>query len=151
MTVEAPFPESTLPPAIRALGDLRGNEYAWRREDLPRVFEAAKAAGLANLGGQVQFRLPDGTCELYWQNFDVVSRRHDEPWDAFVERSRIDVDVALSRLPPDEELVADGLAHFEFLRDQAAARVNIKAALCFVSYFAASGRGDERADRDPAS
>lgn len=72
MTAEVPFPEAILPPDIRALGDLRGNEYAWRRADLPRVFDAAKLAGLANLGGQVQFRLPDGTCELYWQNFDVV-------------------------------------------------------------------------------
>ena len=82
MTVEATFPESILPEAIRALADLRGNEFAWRRRDLPRVFDAAKAARLANLGGQVQFRLPDGTCDLYWQTFDVVSGRPDESWDA---------------------------------------------------------------------
>jgi hypothetical protein len=99
VTVEAPFPESRLPEAIRELGDLRGNEYAWRRHDLSRVFDAAKAARLANLGGQVQFRLPDGTCELYWQNFDVASRGPDESWGAFVERSRADVDVAASILP----------------------------------------------------
>lgn len=151
MTVEAPFPESRLPEAIRELGDLRGNEYAWRRHDLSRVFDAAKAARLANLGGQVQFRLPDGTCELYWQNFDVASRGPDESWGAFVERSRADVDVALSRIPPDEELIAEGLAHFDFLRAEASGGVDLASALCFVSYFAAPEADDQRTDRGPAS
>jgi hypothetical protein len=134
--VNPPSPESNLPDAIRTLGDLRGNEYAWRRHDLPRVFDAAKDVCLGNLGGQVQFRLPDGTCELYWENFDVVPRRPEESWDDFVDRSRVDVEAGLCRIPSDDALVADGLTHFDFLRERAAAGADIAGGLYFVCYFA---------------
>ena len=133
--VSSLIPESRLPQEVLARGDLRGNEYAWRRTDLPLVFEAAQAAGLANLGGQVQFRFPDGICELYWQNFDVEPYRSGETWNQVLARTRHDAEIAVSRLPADDELVADGLAHFEFLREKAAAGIDIKPALCFVCYF----------------
>ena len=47
--VSSLIPESRLPREVLARGDPRGNEYAWRRTDLPLVFEAAQAAGLADL------------------------------------------------------------------------------------------------------
>jgi hypothetical protein len=115
----------------------RGNEFAWRRHDLPAVFAAARHAALGNLGGQVQFRLPDATCELYWQNFDVRTRGEAEPWLAFLDRSAADVLDALARLPADDELIRDGIAHFEALRIAAAAGSDLRQALAFVCYFAA--------------
>ena len=130
-------PESLLPRDVLNRADVRGNEYAWPRGDLARVFAAAQAAGLASRGGQVQLRLPDGTCELYWQNFDVEGQRPGESWEGFVARSRHDVEVALSRLPPDEALLREGLEQFDFLREQAAQGVDLAAALCFVCYFSA--------------
>jgi hypothetical protein len=99
------------------------------------AFEAAHAVGLANLGGQVQFRLAEGTCELYWQAFDVGPRRSGETWHHFLARSRREVEAAVSRLPADDELVADGLAHFELLREKAAAGVDLESVLWFVCYF----------------
>ena len=42
-----------------------GGEQAWKMEDTPKVIEAAKAVGLANLGGQPQFQGPIGTAEPY--------------------------------------------------------------------------------------
>lgn len=131
------IPESLLPRDVLDRADLRGNEYAWRRADLFRVLDAAQAVGLANLGGQVQFRLPDGTCELYWRNFDVEGQRTGESWDAFVPRSRLEVERALARLPGDETILGEALESFEFLRQKAAEGGDVLAGLCFVCYLAA--------------
>jgi len=129
---------SRLPADILARASLRGNEYAWRRSDLPAVFAAAEAAGVANLGGQVQFRLPGGTCELYWHEFGASERRDGDPWEAWVRRSREEAEATLSRIPSEEELIAEGLAQFDFLREKAADGVDVRESLCFVLYFSIS-------------
>jgi hypothetical protein len=68
----APQPELTLPPELLNRASLRANEYAWRIEDIPAVIEAARRADLVSIGGQLQFRLPDGgTCECYAVEVDT--------------------------------------------------------------------------------
>jgi len=43
---------------------VRCTECAWPIADIPKVIDAARQANLASVGGQLQFRLPDGgTCE----------------------------------------------------------------------------------------
>jgi hypothetical protein len=79
--------ESLLPPAVLCKALLRGNEYAWPLDDVPAAIAAARSVGLATLGGQVQFRTPDGTCELYWLNADAEDWRSGEAWSEFVTRS----------------------------------------------------------------
>ena len=66
---------------------LSGNEYGWKPEHFPRALDEAEARGLACIGGQFQFQLPDGTCEMYWLNADSSSRRAGEPWRQYVARS----------------------------------------------------------------
>jgi len=34
-----------------------GGEYAWKMEDVSKVIEAARVAGLANLGGNHRFKV----------------------------------------------------------------------------------------------
>jgi hypothetical protein len=53
--------------------------------------DAAAASGLANLGGQAQFRIPDGTCDLYWLSLDSGERRPNETWESYVTRSAAEV------------------------------------------------------------
>ena len=125
-------PERLLPSPILAKAARYGQELGWRREDLPSVLAAAEAQGIAVLGGQVQFLFEDGTCELYWQNYDATGRREGEPWPAFVVRSHEEVRVALSRLPETEELVKDGISHFQFLRAQAERGVDLAQHLWFI-------------------
>jgi hypothetical protein len=56
-----------LPPDLLARASLSGNEYAWPVNEIPSVIEAARAANLVSIGGELQFRLPDGgVCECYW-------------------------------------------------------------------------------------
>lgn len=64
--------ETTLPPDLFARASLAGNEYAWPIADIPTVIEAARVANLVSIGGQLQFRLPNGgTCECYWVEVDT--------------------------------------------------------------------------------
>ena len=58
--------EELLPPSVVSKATLSGSEYAWSLEAVEKTVTAAAACGLANLGGQAQFRIPDGICDLYW-------------------------------------------------------------------------------------
>ena len=83
--------EGALPPVLLGRASLVGNEYAWRVDDIPNVIEAARAANLVSIGGQLQFRLPDGgTCECYWVQVDTYqSVDRALPWKVRVERTAI--------------------------------------------------------------
>ncbi|HEY1614687.1 MAG TPA: hypothetical protein VGF97_13450 [Rhizomicrobium sp.] len=72
-----------LPPDLLARASLVGNEYAWAISDIPGVIEATRAANLVSVGGQLQFRLPDGgTCECYWVEVDTYkSVDKAMPWN----------------------------------------------------------------------
>jgi hypothetical protein len=64
--------ETALPPDLLARASLAGNEYAWPITDIPAVIQTARATNLVSIGGQLQFRLPDGgTCECYWVQVDT--------------------------------------------------------------------------------
>lgn len=135
---ELPTAELRLPAEVLACATGRGNEYAWRRHDLPMVFAAAEAAGLVILGGQVQFRVPNGTCELYWYDFGSSERRAGESRQEWIKRARQETEVALNRVPSSERLIAEALASFEFLRQKAHEGVSIGESLCFVCDFSDS-------------
>ena len=128
-----------LPAGLLARGSLRGSEYAWPAGEIPRVIEAARQAGLINIGGQLQFRLPDGgTCECYWVEVDTY-KSVDEglPW-----RERVDL-TAEAALRDFEELqsrfdfVSEGRLQFAALLDALAAEGKDPAdCACFVWYVA---------------
>ena len=63
--------ESFLPLELLQKASLKGKEYAWPINDIPDVIEAARKASLLNIGGQLQFRLSDATCECYWVEVDT--------------------------------------------------------------------------------
>lgn len=63
--------ELLLPEAVRRKAAVSaGGEHAWRQHDVEEVLQEARAAGLACLGGQLQFQTPEGIAEAYWYNFD---------------------------------------------------------------------------------
>jgi hypothetical protein len=73
------FPESSLPQAILDNASLRGNEYAWQQADVIATIQAAATQQLASIGGQAQFRFPNGTYEMYWLNYDASLSRLAKP------------------------------------------------------------------------
>ena len=104
-------PEGRLPPDVLGKASLRGNEYAWRLADVAEAVTAARDAGLATLGGQVQFRTPDGICDLYWLNADADDRRPDEDWPTFVVRSADQVLRGFAGLIAGTDFVAEAVRH----------------------------------------
>jgi len=94
----------------------------------------ARSRGLETLGGQVQFRLPDGTCELYWISIDPSARQLEEPWHAWVERSANEVIERFRQMMTTKDWSQE-IQNWPFLRDKAASGVDVLSCLCFVLYF----------------
>ena len=128
--------EALLPPSILAKATLRGKEYAWPIACVEEAISAARASGLATVGGQAQFRIPEGTCEMYWLDADASERRACEPWPEFVTRSAQEF---LARFQ-DKIVGADFLAEAQqwpILREKIEAGVKVLDYLCFVLYLQA--------------
>ena len=125
-----------LPPPARALANMTGGEAAWRRADLPLLSNAARAVGLATLGGQVQLRLPSAIHELYWQDYDPGERRPDESWTAYADRSWKELLFLAGTLPSDEAIIDGARRLWPWLKlgDEEAIQ-----AMWFVVYLAAEG------------
>src|SRR5947209_6989820 len=140
-----PMPELRLPAPLLAKASLLGYEHAWRLTDVPEVIAAAQGCGLATVGGVVQFRIPAGTCELYWRCTDAEPRRPNEPWDEYVARSAAEVLAGVRKLPV-AEMIVEGLQWTQVaaLRD---AGQDVSECLCFVLYFDAEEAEQGAADR----
>jgi hypothetical protein len=122
-------PESTLYGAT-----LHVNEYCWKPQDFSRALSEAIDRGLACIGGQFQFQLPGGTCELYWLNADSTPRRSSESWSTYVMRSASEVKARFDNMLQSTDFLAEADC-FEFLREQKAKGVSVLDALWFVAYF----------------
>ena len=126
--------EDLLPPEHLLRATRRGNEYAWRLEDIPKVIEAARQASLLNIGGQLQFRIPEGTCECYWVEVNAIDGiALDLPWRTRVELS---AETALSQfraLPQRFDFLAEGRSSFGPHFDRLiAAGASPTTYMCFV-------------------
>jgi len=128
--------EALLPPEILAKSTLRGNEYAWPFAAVEEAIIAAQASALATLGGQAQFRIPDGTCEMYWLNADASDRGVGEPWPEFVTRSAQEVSARFSEKVITTDFLAE-VRQWPILREKIEAGVNVLDYLCFVLVFRA--------------
>jgi hypothetical protein len=129
--MEAKF---TLPPEISEGATARGNEYGWTLDAFPQALLKAQGLGYACLGGQFQFRLDDGTHEMYWLNADSDERRQGESWAEYGRRS---CDEVLDRF---KAAVADAdfpkeVSSWPSLATSMAQGLNIANHLVFVAYF----------------
>jgi hypothetical protein len=126
--------EHLLPPAVLSRASLRGNEYAWPLAAVEEAVRVAAACGLANLGGQAQFRIPDGTCELYWLSLDSGERHSDETWGSYVTRSAVEVLAQFAALRDRTDFIKEAL-RWPVLAQLHAEGVDLNQYLCFVLYF----------------
>ena len=138
MTEAREAPELRLPHQILRRASLRGNEYAWPIEDIPRVIEAARHANMASNGGQLQFRLPDGgTCECYWVEVDTYkSVPASLPWEERVEQTATEALADFSRLLSKLDFVSEGRGSFaEHFKRLEAEGGDPTQTTCFVWYL----------------
>jgi len=127
--------ESRLPHDLLGRASLAGNEYAWRIADIPGVIEAARAANLANIGGQLQFRLPDGgICECYWVEVDTYKSVDTAlPWNERVERTAEAASRDFVALQERVDFIAEGRNAFpSYLDKHLADGRNLADLMCFV-------------------
>ncbi|HWU12620.1 MAG TPA: hypothetical protein VN157_01285 [Caulobacter sp.] len=135
-----------LPAELLARASLRGGEYAWSLTDIPAVIEAARAASLLNIGGQLQFRLPDGgVCECYWIEVDTYRNVSNElGWETRVEAAAADALSEFNRLLTEYDFLAEGQKGFAEHLDALKATGHAPGdAMCFVWYVASAT--DEKA------
>lgn len=112
-----------------------GGEHAWRMEDIPKVIEAARVAGLANLGGQPQFQGPIGTAEPYWLNFEPAGRRENENWQQYVNRAAAETLEAFKRLCNETDFEKEGCQNWSHIKGAKEKGMNVNEHLWFVLYF----------------
>lgn len=126
--------EQKLPLELLNKATLRDNKYAWIPEDIPSVIEAASELNLAVLAVQLQFRLPEKTCELYWRTFVSKDKQPIETWEQYVQRAAQEcLQLFLEIMKYD--LLQEGLESFRYLREQYQNGVNIIDYACFVVYL----------------
>lgn len=139
--------EELLPDRILARATLRGREYAWKIGDIAHVIEAAEAAQLASIGGQLQFRLPDGgTCECYWVEVDTYREvPEDLEWPERVSRTAEAARSQFMRLREERDFIAEGrsafASHLEAFEAQGG---DVNDALCFVWYVESESEAADR-------
>lgn len=127
--------EEKLPSEILQLAIHSGQEYGWRTEDVLATIEAARDAGLATLGGQVQFVFPDATAELYWLHYDPEERQFGEPWRNYVARSAMACQAGIWHILSHDDIVEEGKRIFPLLQLKEAEGVDLAAHLVFLVYF----------------
>src|SRR5262249_53618034 len=127
--------EQLLSPSVLGKATLRGKEYAWPVAAVEEAVTAAAAAGLAIVGGQFQFRIPEGTCELYWLSADSSEQLGDEPWESYVNRSAAEVLDQIAAIRQRTDFGSEAL-QWPVLAKLHAQGVDLNQYLCFVLYFA---------------
>ncbi len=130
--------EKYLPNEILQRAIVSGKEYGWKRTDFTKVVKKAIDVGLGIIGGQVQFKLPDGTCELYWHKYDTTDRKSGENWREYCQRTKEECLSQFGNIPTDLELIEEGIKSFDFLKEKSKTNIQIGDYLIFILYFNAS-------------
>lgn len=141
--------EQLLPASLLERATLRGNEYAWPIADLPTVIEAARAANLINIGGQLQFRIPDGgTCECYWIEVDTYKDvSEDFAWSERVSLTATSAMRQFRDLSEKYDFIVEGRQAFaQHLLAFEALGGDLEDAQCFVWYVESEQEAASRAE-----
>lgn len=124
-----------LPPQVIEGAELRGSEYGWKVAAFPDAIDAAKRHSYACLGGQFQFRTPDGSVrEMYWLEADSTPRKDDEPWQEYATRSCDEVRERFLRVVQSTDWNHE-VSQWAGLSDGLPDPGPLEDALVFVAYF----------------
>ena len=124
------LPKSILDKAIKST-----NEFGWTQNDFFEVVETARQNFIAIIGGQIQYVLADGTCELYWLSYDPDKRQLKEDWLTYCNRTAKECIDKFNQLILTTNFEKEALASFQFLADKKKSGVNINDYLTFILYF----------------
>lgn len=124
----------SLPSALTEGATVRGNEHGWTLDAFPSAARIAPTLEYACLGGEFQFRLPNGTYEMYWLSVDSQERARSENWHDYCERSCAEV-LAVFTQRIEQIDFREQADQFKSLRDATQRGFDPAKALTFVAYF----------------
>jgi hypothetical protein len=127
---ESRLPKTFLDKAVKS-----GNEFGWRQSDFIEVVKTARQLKIAVVGGQVQYLLPDGTCELYWLAYDPTERLQNEIWTDYCDRTASECIDKFQKLVSQTDFEKEATDNFDFLKNKKASGTNISDFLTFIIYF----------------
>lgn len=127
--IKKKLPKFILEKAIKS-----GNEYGWKEIDVVDVINLAVENGLAIVGGQIQFVFEDGTCELYWLNFDSNSRFKNEDWLEYSKRTAKECIEKLKKVA-SRNIESEAIENFDFLKDKKSKGSDIYENMIYILYF----------------
>lgn len=130
ITIENKLPKHILDKAVRS-----GNEFGWRKSDFIEAVETARQMELAIVGGQIQYVLTDGTCELYWLSYDPTSRQQIENWKDYCNRTAKECSDKFQLLLSQTDIEKEALNSFEFLKSKKEEGNDLSDFLTFILYF----------------
>jgi hypothetical protein len=126
--------KASLPQAFLSKASLRGREYAWPLDAVEDVITAAAQNAFACIGGQAQFRIPDGTCEMYWLSIERGKRLPEEAWENYVKRSSTETLSQFRALRQKTDFMKEALSWPDVAKLLARGD-DLNQYLCFVLYF----------------
>ena len=115
--------EKRLPATILKKAIKSGNEFGWRQTDFIETIETARKLKLGIIGGQVQYVLPDGTCELYWLGYDPDERQPGEDWIKYCNRTADETISKFNDLVTKTDFEKEATS-FDFLKDKKEKGIN---------------------------
>ena len=127
--------ELLLSPEILMKATKSGKEYGWKISDVPSVLSDAKNNNLANLGGQLQYVFPDGTCELYWMDIDAGARAEGESWKDWVEMSYEICSINFQALIKNSDFFKEAEGSSSFIKEKIKAGIDVTKNEAFILYF----------------
>src|ERR1700722_15617002 len=128
------MPERELPAKIAGGSHLKGKEYGWEPSLFPTALANAQVLGYACIGGQFQFRLNDGTCEMYWLSADSDPRHETEKWLEYCERSCSEVKNGFQKLMSETDFQKQAM-EWGPVKEAIAHGLDPLEKLVFVAYF----------------
>jgi hypothetical protein len=138
--------EDDLPPEVLIGATLRGNEFGWTVASFPHALQKAEKYRLACLGGQFQFRVEEGTCEMYWLESNSSKRGVTESWVDYCHRSCNEVREDFDRLVEMTDFI-EKASDWPLLRKKIAEGFNVMSSLVFVAYFINESESTLRSSR----
>lgn len=132
-------PELLLPETIRAAACRSDNEWGWRPEAIPLVIDEAEKLGLLNVGGQLQFLMPEGTCECYWVEVDTLSNEAQGlTWAERVARAANTARQQMADISRRYDFIEEGRKAFpDLFAIYEAAGGDLRDRMCFIWYLEA--------------
>jgi hypothetical protein len=137
--------EFRLPKTLLDKAVMSGYEFGWKEEDVLEVIRAANELLMGMIGGQVQYLFPDGTCELYWLEYDPSERKRNEDWKSYCNRTAEECSTKFKELIASKNIDEEAADSFNVLKNKVAEGIDISQNKTFILYFDDSETENETA------